>query len=41
MFSKEVYTRRRDNLRKKMSSGIVLILGNTESPMNYPENTFH
>lgn len=41
MFSKEVYTRRRDALRKKMSGGLVLILGNNESPMNYPDNTFH
>ncbi|MCX6236517.1 MAG: aminopeptidase P family protein [Bacteroidia bacterium] len=41
MFDKQVYTERRNRLREKMGSGIILIPGNTESPMNYPENTYH
>ncbi|MFW6020127.1 MAG: aminopeptidase P family protein [Bacteroidales bacterium] len=41
MFKKEVYTQRRDILRKKMSSGLVLLPGNPESPMNTAGNTFH
>lgn len=41
MFSKEVYTKRRDALRKKVESGIVLIQGNVESPYNYPDNCYH
>jgi len=41
MFDKQVYTERRNRLRKKMGSGIILIPGNMESPMNYPENTYH
>ena len=32
---------RRDLLRKKMSGGVALIPGNQESPMNYPDNTYH
>lgn len=41
MFSKEIYLQRRATLRSKLGSGLILIPGNQESPMNYPENTFH
>lgn len=41
MFDKQVYIDRRLNLRKKIKSGIVLLLGNMESPMNYQGNTYH
>jgi Xaa-Pro aminopeptidase len=41
MFKSEVYTKRREELRKKQKSGIALFIGNTESPMNYPDNTYH
>jgi len=41
MFDKQVYTERRNRLRAKMGSGIILIPGNTESPMNYTDNTYH
>ena len=41
MFAKEVYTKRRDQLRKKIKSGILLFPGNVESPMNYLANTYH
>ncbi len=40
MFEKQVYVERRLKLRKKIKSGLVLILGNTESPMNYRSNTY-
>lgn len=40
MFDKITYTNRRLKLRKKIKSGLILLLGNTESPMNYPSNTF-
>ena len=40
MFEKQVYVNRRLNLRKKIRSGLVLITGNNESPMNYPSNTY-
>jgi Xaa-Pro aminopeptidase len=41
MFKSEVYTRRREELHKKVKSGIALFTGNSEAPMNYPDNTYH
>jgi Xaa-Pro aminopeptidase len=41
MFSETTYIERRKLLRKRMGSGIILFVGNEESPMNYPANTFH
>jgi Xaa-Pro aminopeptidase len=41
MFKSEVYTKRREELHKKIKSGIALFIGNTEAPMNYPDNTYH
>lgn len=41
MFKKEVYKKRRDQLRKDVSSGVILMLGNPEASMNYPANTYH
>lgn len=41
MFKIEVYTQRRNQLKKNIKSGLVLLLGNNESPMNYPNNTYH
>ncbi|MFA6400120.1 MAG: aminopeptidase P family protein [Salinivirgaceae bacterium] len=41
MFQKEVYVRRRADLKKLVTKGIGLFLGNVESPMNYTDNTYH
>ncbi|MGC1389417.1 MAG: aminopeptidase P family protein [Bacteroidales bacterium] len=41
MFKSEVYAKRREELHNKMKSGIALFIGNTEAPMNYPDNTYH
>lgn len=41
MFKSEVYTKRREELHKKIKSGIALFLSNSEAPMNYPDNTYH
>lgn len=41
MFSKEVYSQRREKLHNSITDGIVLILGNHEAPMNYLHNTYH
>jgi len=41
MFNSSVYADRRSRLRKEFQSGLILILGNQESPMNYPGNTYH
>lgn len=40
MFKAEVYVERRNKLRKLLSSGIIVLLGNNESPMNYKSNTY-
>jgi Xaa-Pro aminopeptidase len=41
MFEKDVYVRRRQRLKSLMNNGIALFVGNVESPMNYPDNTYH
>ncbi|MFP4664106.1 MAG: aminopeptidase P family protein [Bacteroidales bacterium] len=41
MFKKEVYIERRKKLRDLVQSGIIVIPGNNESPMNYPSNGYH
>ncbi|TAJ11637.1 aminopeptidase P family protein [Marinilabiliaceae bacterium JC017] len=40
MFSKNTYIKRREQLRKDVNSGLILLLGNGESPMNYLDNTY-
>ncbi|NIP26635.1 MAG: M24 family metallopeptidase [Phycisphaerae bacterium] len=40
MFSKNIYIERRKRLRDQIGSGIILLLGNEESPMNYPDNPY-
>jgi Xaa-Pro aminopeptidase len=41
MFKSEVYIKRREELHKKLRSGIALFISNVEAPMNYPDNTYH
>ncbi len=41
MFKSDVYAKRRDELRRKMKTGLALFIGNVESPMNYPSNAYH
>jgi len=41
MFKSDVYVKRRDELRRRMKTGLALFIGNVESPMNYPANTYH
>lgn len=41
MFNKQTYIQRRKILADKIGSGLVLLLGNDESPMNYADNGFH
>ena len=41
MFLKKIYTDRRAVLNKKVKKGLVLLMGNELSPMNYPDNTYH
>ncbi len=41
MFDSEIYVDRRKRLREQIGSGLLLFLGNEESPMNYPANPYH
>ncbi len=36
----EVYIKRRQALKSKVHSGVILLLGNYDAPMNYKDNTF-
>jgi Xaa-Pro aminopeptidase len=40
MFSKETYILRRASLKNSIGSGKILIMGNTEAPMNYNDNVY-
>lgn len=40
MFSTQTYIERRRVLKEKVGSGLLLIPGNEEAPMNYPSNTY-
>ncbi len=40
MFNSDVYTSRRNALRKLVPSGIIIFPGNTEASYNYPANTY-
>lgn len=41
MFPVETYLSRRRRLQEQLEGGLLLFLGNDESPMNYAANTFH
>ena len=41
MFSAATYNGRRNSLKSKGLNGIAIFVGNNESPMNYPDNTYH
>ena len=41
MFSREIYIQRRDELINKVKSGIILMPGNDEVPMNYAANPYY
>ncbi|MGA2585793.1 MAG: aminopeptidase P family protein [Candidatus Aminicenantales bacterium] len=41
MFDSKIYIKRRELLRKQVSTGLILFLGHEDSPMNYPANAYH
>lgn len=41
MFKKEIYTDRRNRLKKQLKSGIALFPGNEDAAFNYPANQYH
>ena len=40
MFSKEIYEMRRQELKKLVGQGVIILFGNNEAPMNYPANAY-
>ena len=40
MFKKETYIARREQLRKDVGHGFIIIPGNHEAPCNYKDNTY-
>ncbi|UTA69668.1 aminopeptidase P family protein [Emticicia sp. 21SJ11W-3] len=40
MFSTQTYIERRNTLKRSVGSGLILIMGNEEAPMNYHDNTY-
>ena len=40
LFSKETYVGRREALRRMVGSGLIVLFGNNDSPMNYPANVY-
>ncbi len=40
MFTAHTYQQRRDVLKKEVKSGVILLLGNIENPINFEHNTY-
>ncbi len=40
MFPKQTYIKRREQLKKDVEKGLILLIGNGESPMNYTDNGY-
>src|SRR5690606_10189246 len=40
MFNKHIYSQRRQRLKETVNNGIILLLGNEESSMNYKDNLY-
>lgn len=40
MFTENIYTERRNRLQEAVGSGLILLPGNEESPMNYTDNVY-
>ncbi|MGL4673102.1 aminopeptidase P family protein [Cetobacterium sp.] len=41
MFCKEIYTSRRETLKKLVGTGLIIIVGNSESPISYMDNCYN
>ena len=41
MFAADTYIKRRQRLKEQIQSGLILFIGNEESPMNYLDNPYH
>lgn len=40
MFTSDVYQSRRDQLKKLVKSGLIILFGNNDAPCNYPNNAY-
>ncbi len=40
MFSKQTYIQRRNELKKMVKQGLIVLFGNNEAPCNYPSNCY-
>ena len=40
LFSKSTYVERRNELKKLVGRGLIVLFGNNDSPANYPSNTY-
>ena len=40
LFNKQTYIERREVLRRRIQSGLIVLFGNNESPVNYPSNGY-
>src|SRR6201996_1073135 len=40
MFDKSIYTQRRATLKQQLGHGLILLLGNEDSSMNYKDNLY-
>lgn len=40
MFAKDIYVARRNELKQKMESGLIILFGNNDASTNYPANTY-
>ncbi len=40
LFPKQTYIERRATLRERISSGLIILFGNNDSPVNYPSNGY-
>ncbi|MEE3416208.1 MAG: aminopeptidase P N-terminal domain-containing protein, partial [Prevotella sp.] len=41
MFNKQTYIERREELKKLVGSGVIILFGNNESPCNFPNNSYY
>ena len=41
MFDKKIYISRRDELKRLVGKGVILLFGNNEAPNNYPNNAYY
>ncbi|WP_332638277.1 aminopeptidase P N-terminal domain-containing protein, partial [Cetobacterium sp.] len=41
MFEKNIYISRRKKLKELVKNGLIIIMGNSESPMSYKDNAYN